>query len=76
MPRGLLPRAIRTVNGGTTRPETEPIATAVTPPTAETAPLPPARHHEDINTVAVHRLHPHRVKITNSIQKLSQNRNS
>ncbi|MFB8183644.1 hypothetical protein ACFC8N_48520 [Streptomyces sp. NPDC055966] len=58
MPRGLLARAIRTVNGGITRPETEPIATAVTPPTAETAPLPPAQHHEDINTIAVRRRHP------------------
>ncbi|MFF4734236.1 hypothetical protein ACFY3M_55805, partial [Streptomyces mirabilis] len=58
VPRGLLALAIRTVNGGITRPETEPIATAATPPTAETAPLPPAEHHEDMNTGTVSRLHP------------------
>jgi hypothetical protein len=54
----LLARAIRTVNGGITRPETEPIATAVTPPTAETAPLPPAQHRENMNAATVSRLHP------------------
>jgi len=58
VPHGLLARAIHTVNGGITRPETEPIASAVTPPTAETAPLPPAHHHEDMNTDMVSRLHP------------------
>ncbi|MEV8038864.1 hypothetical protein, partial [Streptomyces sp. NPDC086182] len=58
VPRGLPARAIRTVNDGITRPETEPIATAVTPPTAETAPLPPAQHHEDMNTATASKNHP------------------
>jgi hypothetical protein len=43
---------------GITRPGLEPIATAATPPTAETAPLPPARHHKNINSRAASRLHP------------------
>jgi len=58
LPRGLLARAIRSVNGGITRPDLEPIATAATPPTAETAPLPPAQHHKNINSSAASRLHP------------------
>ncbi|WP_162146268.1 hypothetical protein [Streptomyces davaonensis] len=57
VPCGLLARAIRTVNGGIARPDLEPIATAATPPTAETAPLPPAQHHENINSRAASRLH-------------------
>lgn len=50
VPRGLLARAIRIVNGGIIRPEPEPIDIAVTPPTARTTPPKPAQH-----TAPIHR---------------------
>ncbi|WP_438296337.1 hypothetical protein [Streptomyces sp. HUAS TT7] len=46
VPRGLLARAIRTVNGGITRPVPDPIAIAASPSTARSAPLPSEDHHE------------------------------
>lgn len=50
VPRGLLARAIRIVNGGIIRPEPEPIDIAATPPTARTTPPKPAQH-----TAPIHR---------------------
>ncbi|WP_406128503.1 hypothetical protein OIE52_08830 [Streptomyces canus] len=55
---GLLALAIRTVNGGIPRPVPEPIATAVTPPTARSTPLPSADHHNEINRDNDDEFHP------------------
>jgi hypothetical protein len=57
VPRGLLARAIRTVNGGTTRPEPDPNDIAATPPTARSTPPSPADHHKEINRDRASRLH-------------------
>ncbi|WP_280882782.1 hypothetical protein [Streptomyces pseudovenezuelae] len=58
VPRGLLALAIRTVNGGIPRPVPEPIAIAVTPPTARSAPLSSADHHSEINRDNDDEFHP------------------
>lgn len=57
VPRGLLALAIRTVSGGITRPESEPIAIAATPPTARSTPPQRAQHTTQINREPAARLH-------------------